>query len=201
MTEKLSFFFQLTFSMGRRNHNKKVVRLSDEQRQQRFDNKLNEVVQKMKRNTMSTAVYDCKVKKQTVFCGGVQRFSPFSANDLIHSVGIEMHDMSDNLLAGDEVLFGHLSKHVAEDPPKIRLYIRTPENVDNFARLQLCVERLYLQQSLGYLQGWIVNIGPVFILAPVEMTLMQSVEKVRNTIVKVCEDKGWPWNDSRVVLS
>lgn len=116
---------------------------------------------------------------QIVF-SGCTKFCSFTINEFIAAIDASVVDMTPNMMAGSDVLFGHLQSHVEEFPPQIRLFYRTKDVNNVFALLQHCVEKLYLEESLGVLQGWIIQLGPIFIMGPVELSLRLSLQRLRD---------------------
>jgi hypothetical protein len=180
--------------MGR-NGNRYASRKNDTTRQAEFNRLLSKLEDKVKsqnkhRNECVVVNPKKENERSTVVYAGVRCLSDFSADDLLAELSkhnLHVTNMKHNLEAGEEILFGHLSKHVAEVPCRIRLYFRTSDNTDSFARLQLCVERLYLEEHLTYLQGWILNVGPVFVLAPPKMSLTDGALRVLEALKSLRE--------------
>ena len=163
-------------------------------RQARFERHLNQLEDKVKAKNKTDN--ECVVinpnkekERSTVVYAGVRCLADFTVEDLLDELfkhGLRVQNMKENLEANEEILFGHLSKHVAETPPQMRLYFRTSDNIDAFARLQLCVERLYLTESLEFLQAWILNVGPIFVLAPPNLSLVDGAKRVIEALTRAC---------------
>ena len=120
--------------------------------------------------------------REEIHYSGCTKFSSFTIDEFIAAIDADAVDMTPNMMAGSDVLFGHLQTQVNEFPPQIRLYFRTKDVNNVFALLQHCVEKLYLEESLGVLQGWIIQLGPLFIMGPVELSLNLSLERLRDAL-------------------
>jgi hypothetical protein len=165
--------------MGRNGNHRN--RMSDTQRQAVFDRHLSALEAQVKAESKKKNECVAVPNTKRIVYAGARCLPAFTADDLLAELlkhGLHAINMEHNMKASEEIMFGHLSKHVVEVPPRIRLYFRTSDNINSFARLQHCVEQIYLEESLPILQGWIINVGSMFVIAPPHLSLTNGACRV-----------------------
>lgn len=113
---------------------------------------------------------DVSPQMSRTYYNGVENLPSFESCKLVEFLNaacpdIKSFDMSDDLVASNDLLFGHVARVCVEEPPSLRVYGRTKFNSVGFANLQYCVEQVFMgDQWNPDLQGTIVQFGPCFFM-------------------------------------
>ena len=177
--------------MGKHKSKRNVKHIQRNMSEEEMTRKFDQIEERIRRNQLARQLESQCVPitknvqdppREQIHYSGCTKFCSFTIDEFIAAIDADALDMTPNMMAGSDVLFGHLQTHVNEFPPRIRLYFRTRDVNNVFALLQHCVEKLYLEESLGVLQGWIIQLGPLFIMGPVELSLNLSLRRLRDAL-------------------
>ena len=147
----------------------------------------NEAIEFAVRDLRMQRLQECVLVKKETYSHAI-KYSPFSVAEFLSACRFKLLDMTPNLLAGTNTLFGHLPIFMQEEPCMLRLYMRqSSADKDTFSLLQNAVEQLFLQKPLEQLQGWIIQYGGIFILGPTDLDLDGSVRRVDEALQLVIE--------------
>lgn len=117
----------------------------------------------------------------------VDEIPSFSVRELFQLIEVKGIDMSSDLNPGVnlETMALRMSENLDEKPATFRMYMRDSINYANFAMLQHLIETMYLPRQLEELQGWIMQIGSVFVMGGVSFGLGDSVKRCKEAMMHI----------------